>query len=52
MVVSLYENASIDIERIAELLGKSVQETIELGKGKIFEKPTGRFRIKRRVFKW
>lgn len=43
IIISLYENASIDIDRIAELLGSSVHEVKQLSKGKIFENPTGGF---------
>ena len=42
--MSLYENASIDIERIAELLNLPLDETIALSKGKLFQEPvTGQF---------
>jgi N12 class adenine-specific DNA methylase len=41
IVISLYENASIDIERIAELMKLTVPEVIAQSKGKLFEEPTG-----------
>ncbi|MBV5282171.1 MAG: DEAD/DEAH box helicase family protein [Paludibacter sp.] len=43
IVISLYENANVDIERIAELLSITVPEAIEQAKGLIFEEPTGGF---------
>lgn len=44
IIMSLYENASIDIERIAELLNLPLDETIVLSKGKLFQEPvTGQF---------
>ena len=39
IIMSLYENASIDIERIAELLNLPLDETIALSKGKLFQEP-------------
>lgn len=43
IIISLYEHAKIDIERIAELMNLSIPEVIEKSKGKIFEEPTGGF---------
>jgi len=43
IVVSLYEHANINIERIAELLNLTIPEVLENAKGKIFEQPTGGF---------
>ena len=43
IVISLYENASIDVERIAELLNITVPEVLQQAKGKIFEQPEGGF---------
>ena len=43
IIISLYENANIDIERIAELMKMTVPEAIQASKGKLFEEPTGGF---------
>jgi N12 class adenine-specific DNA methylase len=43
IIISLYENAKVDMDRIAELMNKPVKEVLELAKGKIFESPTGGF---------
>jgi hypothetical protein len=43
IIISLYENAKVDMERIADLMQKPVKEILELAKGKIFESPTGGF---------
>jgi N12 class adenine-specific DNA methylase len=43
IIISLYENAKVDMDRIAELMNKPVKEILELAKGKIFESPTGGF---------
>lgn len=43
IVISLYENAGIDVERIAELLNITVPEVLQQAKGKIFEQPEGGF---------
>lgn len=41
IVMSLYENAKVDIERIAELLNLPLEETISIAKGKLFQDPVG-----------
>jgi N12 class adenine-specific DNA methylase len=43
IVISLYQDAKINIEKIAELLNTTIDEVIQLGKGKIFENPLGGF---------
>ena len=43
IIISLYENAKVDMERISDLMQKPVKEILELSKGKIFESPTGGF---------
>lgn len=43
IIISLYENAKIDMDRISELMNKPVSEVMEIAKGKIFESPTGGF---------
>jgi N12 class adenine-specific DNA methylase len=43
IIISLYENAKVDMDRIAELMNKPVIEIMEVAKGKIFESPIGGF---------
>lgn len=43
IVISLYEKAKIDIERIAELLRISVEEVERISTGKIFKDPHGNY---------
>ncbi|HEU5289215.1 MAG TPA: hypothetical protein VFU05_01150, partial [Cyclobacteriaceae bacterium] len=43
LLASLGETGSVNIDRMAELMGKTVEEVVELGKGLIYEDPTGGF---------
>lgn len=43
IVISLYEKATIDIERIAELLNISIDEVERISTGKIFKDPQGNY---------
>jgi len=43
VAINLNETGSVDIDRIAELLGVSKDEAIKLGKGVIFKNPKGGF---------
>lgn len=43
IIISLSESASIDMERISQLMGMSIDEVRQQAKGKIFEQPTGGF---------